>query len=131
MPEAASLRLERPPGFASDEEFRSQVREAVRKREDRAASRIGRDGGSFMGPRRVMAQRPTARPPPGERRRALSPRVACRDRWRRVEALRRLELFVDEYRAAWAKLRKGTRNALFPPGTCWVRVMLGARCAAG
>jgi hypothetical protein len=76
-----------------------------------------------------MAQRATARPAPGEPRRALSPRIACKDKWRRAEALRRLVDFVHAYRAAWEKLRKGMR-ALFPPGTYWVRVMLGARCAA-
>ncbi len=78
----------------------------------------------------VLAQRTTGRPAPGEPRRRLKPRVACRDKWKRIEALNRLAKFLHAYREALAAWRKGIRNALFPPGTYLLRLTHGVRCAA-
>ena len=77
----------------------------------------------------VLAQKPWKRPAPNERRRNLSPRVAARDKWKRVEALSRLVEFLSAYRSAWAALQRGVRDALFPPGTYLLRIMHGVRCA--
>ena len=69
---------------------------------------------------------------PGDRgaERKLNPRVAARDKWKRIEALGRLAEFVEAYRAAWTRLKAGIRDVLFPAGTYWLRVAHGARCLA-
>jgi hypothetical protein len=128
MPASAELRLERPPGFESDESFAEALGQGLRDAEDRAAAEIGREGRAFMGVARVLAQKPTARPAPGEPRRTMSPRVACRNKWGRIEALLRLAEFGRAYREALGAWRTGMREALFPSGTWLMRVRHAARC---
>jgi len=74
-------------------------------------------GKAFLGKRAVQAQGVTSSPATTEPRRRLSPRVACRDKWRRIESLQRLERFVSAYRLALQKWRSGVRSVVFPLGT--------------
>ncbi|HSN91950.1 MAG TPA: hypothetical protein VLS93_12035, partial [Anaeromyxobacteraceae bacterium] len=84
--------------------------------------------GLFLGAVRVMAQRPTDRPRPGEPRRALNPRVASRDKWKRIEVLGRLKEFLSRYRVALAERSAGNLKAVFPCGTYLLRVAHGFPC---
>jgi putative transposase len=129
-PESVSLGLTCPPGFDDAEEFRAQLIRELEKRERQSAREMERDGRSFLGARKVLAQKPTAGPAAGEPRRGLSPRIACRDRWKRMEALGMLSEFRRAHRRAWSEFTKGLREVVFPPGTYWARVVMGARCAA-
>jgi putative transposase len=129
MPESAALELTAPPGFASPAEFRDRVVAALAVHEGRAELAFASEGREFMGATQVLRQRPTARPAPCEPRRQLNPRVAGRDKWKRVEALSRLKHFLSAYRLAWSALRDGARDVVFPSGTYWLRVTLGLRCA--
>jgi REP-associated tyrosine transposase len=128
MPVSASLRLRRPPGFETDAAFAERLSKELRDAEDRAAAELGREGRSFLGVARVLAQKPYARPAPGEPRRGLNPRVACRARWKRIEALQRLKEFGVAYKKALDAWRAGRRDALFPPGTWLMRVQHAAIC---
>lgn len=125
MPATAKLELAPPAGFDSLAAYRVQLASALLQLEERAAA----GGRSFLGCRRVLAQRPTARPTSEETRWALKPRVAGRDRWKRMEALGRLRGFLEAYRDAWSQFRRGVRDALFPWGTYGPRVLHGVRCA--
>lgn len=60
-PPEASLRLERSPGFESDAAFRSRLREAVRKREDRGEviTILPRQGGGARGHAALQREIPT------------------------------------------------------------------------
>ena len=78
----------------------------------------------------MLAQKPHACPASGAPRRTLNPRVACRNKWGRIEALLRLTEFARAYREALACWREGMRDACFPPGTWAMRVHHGAPCAA-
>ena len=130
MPVSAKLRVVAPPGAMPVEEFRAKLLEQVQSLEAHAAGELDRNGGVFQGVDRVLAQSPFARPPGQEPRRGLRPRVACRDRWKRVEALRRLKDFLRSYREAWSKFASGVREVVFPHGTYWMRVAYGVPCAA-
>jgi REP element-mobilizing transposase RayT len=130
MPEVAELELISPPGFDSPAEFRDRLAQALAVLEEQARRTLGAKRESFLGRRRVLAQSPTSRPAAVEPRRELNPRVASRDKWKRVEALSRLVEFRDAYRKAWQALRDGMRDVLFPAGTYWLRVAHGVRCAA-
>jgi putative transposase len=125
MPERATLALVAPRGFASDAEFRGALATALAALEDAAADRVS----AFRGVSRVLAQRPMARPLPDEPRRGLNPRVACRDKWRRIEVLERLAEFLREYREAWRAWRTGASGVVFPAGTYQARIIHGVTCA--
>ncbi len=132
-PEVATLELTRPAIFEEldDATYVAKVREAVRAREAerRAEARSGRI--RFLGRRRVLAQRHTASPQTTSPRRDLKPRVAAANKWRRIEALRRLRGFIEAYRTAWEQWRQGARDVLFPPGTYALARHAGATAAPG
>jgi putative transposase len=127
LPESAELELSVPPGFASAADFRDQLCAALLALEEHAAAS---KGPGVLGVARVLAQKPWARPAPGEPRRALNPRVAARDKWKRIEALLRLREFLTAYRAAWKERRRGVPGVVFPAGTYLLRVLHRAECAA-
>jgi putative transposase len=129
LPETAELELATPPGFATSDEFRKALISALGELEAIARRALAAAGRAFLGAAKVLAQKPSARPSSVESRRNLNPRVAARDKWKRVEALSRLMEFVGAYRAAWTALRAGVRDALFPAGTYQLRVTQGVRCA--
>ena len=128
MPERASLELSVPPGFRA-EDFNALVSARLAELEKEAARALEAAGRRFLGVRRVRAQKHTDFPRPGEPRRKLNPRVAARDKWKRVEALLRLRSFLHEYQVALAKLRAGVEKVVFPHGTYHLRVFLGVECA--
>ncbi len=127
LPAQASLQLTPPPGFGSADEFVRRLTAALGDHEARAA----RDArGEFLGVARVLAQKPAARPASVESQRGLNPRIAARDKWKRIEALGRLVEFLRAYRDAWTARRSGRSDALFPCGTYLLRVAHGVPCAA-
>ncbi len=130
MPERVVLAFTIPPGFASAAEFRDDVRARVAKREKAQAEKLARKGRRFRGWRWVMRQKRTARPATQAKRRGIRPRVATRDKWKRVEALGRLAEFLLEYRVALGRLRNGDRDVVFPRGTYLLRVHLNVACKA-
>jgi REP element-mobilizing transposase RayT len=129
MPETAELELSTPPGF-EPADFRERLARALAVLEEQARRNLSAAGQGFLGHRRVLAQKPTGRPAADEARRRLSPRVAGRDKWKRLEALSRLAEFRDAYRKAWQALKGGLRDVLFPAGTYWLRVAHGVRCVS-
>jgi hypothetical protein len=128
LPARVALQLTVPAGFESAEQFRDELERALQVREEAARGRHRARGG-FLGAARVLAQKPFATPAAGEPRRGLDPRVACRDKWRRIEALGRLVAFLRGYRDAWRAWRAGDATARFPPGTYLLRVLHGVPCA--
>jgi hypothetical protein len=125
LPTELALELSVPPGFESAAAFRARLAEALASLEAQASA-VHRE---FLGAARVLAQKPTGRPGGTERRRALNPRVAARDKWKRVEVLTRLVEFLQLYRAAWEARRRGVREAVFPLGTYLLRIAHGVPCA--
>jgi REP element-mobilizing transposase RayT len=128
MPEKVALELVAPPGYSA-EEFQERLAAALAEREERARSELASEGRVVLGVQKVLAQRPTARPPHAEPRRGLNPRVAGRDKWKRIEALSRLVEFLREYRVAWRAMRAEKPTPVFPAGTYLMRVAYGVRCA--
>jgi REP element-mobilizing transposase RayT len=125
LPESVTLPLTPPPGFASADECREQLAAALAEKEAQAVRNVR---GCFLGVARVLAQKPTGRPAPEEPRRTLNPRVAARDKWKRIEALGRLVEFLRAYRFAWAARRQGHADVTFPCGTYLMRVLHNVPC---
>jgi putative transposase len=124
LPDSVALRLTTPPGFPTAEAFRGQLATALAEREAKAVQTVTR----FLGVARVLAQRTTDRATSREPRWGLNPRVAARDKWKRIEALGRLVDFLTSYRNALRAWREGRDDAIFPAGTYLMRVMHGAVC---
>jgi REP element-mobilizing transposase RayT len=130
MPDVARLELTLPPGFGSVEDFRRQVVSALATREEAATTARVAQGRSVLGVAKILRQDPTASPSTCEPHRKLRPKVAGRDKWKRIEALSRLHSFLCAYREAWTAMRAGIQEVLFPAGTYWLRIAYGVRCAA-
>jgi putative transposase len=130
LPDVVQLCLRRAPGFErlSHAEYAKLVREQVAQAEARAATERREKGIQLVGRRGVLRQHWSHHPNTREPRRGLSPRVACRNKWARIEALQRNRAFLDHYRAARADHLAG-QEALFPPGTWWLCRFAGLRCA--
>ncbi|MBL0275683.1 MAG: transposase [Anaeromyxobacter sp.] len=126
LPEHVDLALEVPTGFSSTEEFRDRLRAELSRQEEAARAQIP----AFLGVTRVRTQSPFARPRPGEPRRRLSPRVAARDKWKRIELLQQLESFLSDYWEALRVWREGKVEPVFPAGTYLMRVAHGVACAS-
>jgi REP element-mobilizing transposase RayT len=124
MPTSATLTLTTPPGFSSAA-FRDQLNSALSAAEDDAARKVG----SFLGVPRILKQRWTARASSPETLGRLNPRVAGRNKWKRIERLARLASFLSDYRAALLAWRSGLRDTLFPSGTYLMRLACGVNCA--
>lgn len=133
MAEHLDLVLVPPPGFAhiDAEHLASVVGRILERREAFFRAKAKRLRIRFLGAARVRRQRVTDVPTTREPRRGLSPRVACRDKWRRVEALARLRAFAESYRLAWTRWRLGVRDVVFPAGTYAMRVHQGVACDTG
>ena len=130
MPDSAELVLTTPNCFSSAVEFQAIVAATLRDLEEERRRELHEEQRGFLGRARVLAQKPFARPAPGEPRRQLSPRVAARDKWKRLEALSRLVEFLRAYRAAWRARRSGDQDVPFPAGTYQLRIEHAVRCAA-
>lgn len=127
LPASVELELTPPPGFESATEFREQLVEALAELERGEVLKAESEGRKFLGVKRVLAQNPRSRPVSAEPLRGLNPRIACQDKWKRIEALGRLVAFLRAYREAYRKLREGVR-VVFPAGTYWMRVAHGVAC---
>ena len=129
LPKVAVLELSCPPSLL-DRPRAEVVRSIEERREEKeraARDRLKRLKIRCLGRGEILAQSPTDRPRSREPRFQLSPNLACRDRWRRVEQLQELKEFRREYREAYERYRGGDFSVSFPAGT-WGPVQLyGAR----
>jgi hypothetical protein len=131
-PEAIELRMQMPTGLECDygiELAQERIAQRVRDREHRAWQESKRTGIPFVGPRRVLRQAHTKRARSDEVFGSLDPQFAAAgNREAASAAARRLRAFNAQYDEALAAWTSGVRNALFPPGTWWMRVHHGALC---
>lgn len=118
-PEEITFKLTRPKIYTNldDAEFVELMRVEINKKQNSARNEAESRGILFMGTRRVMKQNPFNCPRTIEPRRNMKPRVAAKNKWRRIEALRRLKSWVHAYREAWKQWKAGIRDVVFPPGT--------------
>src|SRR5512137_227219 len=104
LPDVVQLTFRRAPGFErlTQVQYAKLVRENVAQAEAKAAAERLEKGIRIVGRKAVLRQDWNASPGTREPRRGLSPRVACKNKWARIEALQRNQAFLDQYRAARA-----------------------------
>ena len=130
MPQKIELKIVRPPTHAhlDDKAFSEMLKDAVEMKEKDIRETAMREGRRFLGARKVMRQNPKGAPTTEEESGGLNPRIAAKDKWQRMEALRRMKSWQDAYRRAWEKWKNGMRDVEFPVGTYAVVRFAGARC---
>ncbi len=116
-PPQVTLELVPPPIGVADADVVDVIERCVAAREAQHRATARKQGRRFLGRAVVLAQRHTGRPNTREPRRKLSPRVASRNKWARIEALQRSKAFVAAYRDAWRHWCAGVRHVVFPAGT--------------
>ncbi len=61
----------------------------------------------------------------------MNPRIACKDKWLRIDAIKREQSFQQEYRQAYDSYQAGNRDVVFPAGTFWMKEQFDVRVAPG
>jgi len=120
MPDVLEIGLTIPPELGPSAAALSELRDRVRAVELESAAARQRTGGRVHGRRAVLAQSWRDQPGSYEPRRNLRPQIAAPNKWARIEALLRNRAFVVDYADARARWRAGAQ-AVFPPGTYWLR----------
>ena len=123
MPETVTLTIHRPRGFEamSQEEWAAQLRARVEAKESEARQKRAAKGFTVMGRERILAQSPFDCPKSHAPHLKMSPRLAAKNKWARIEALLRNRGFQEKYRDAIRRHLDGIADVLFPFGTYWMR----------
>jgi hypothetical protein len=133
-PTPATVKLEMVPPAGMEESTTASFVEMLadelelRERDIRQQHKLA--GRTILGLKSVLKQDPFSFPEGREPRRNLNPRIAAKDKWRRIEAIRRLKTFYEDYKRVLASFVAGDREVLFPAGTYWMVKYAGARCAS-
>jgi putative transposase len=130
LPEQVELSFKRPPEFAhlSHQQWTDKIREAVAEQERKAAEQRRREGRSIVGRKAIRRQSPYSCPKTCTERRGLRPRVASRNKRRRIELLGANKRFIERYHDALRRRRFGELDVAFPYGTYKLWVQGVARC---
>ena len=132
MPEVISLNIARPRGFEDlgQSEWTNLVTDRVRAKEADFRQRRVAQGITVLGREGSLHQNPFDCPPGHAPRFQMSPQVAAKNKWARIEALLRNRSFIEKYRAAFLDHIAGLASAVFPFGTYWMRKIAKVACEA-
>jgi putative transposase len=130
LPEVVELPIHRPVGLKdlSPDDWAKLLEERVRDKESRERVRRTAQGIRVLGHRGVLSQRPFDCPNTHAPRFQMSPRVAAKSKWARIEALLRNRAFVEKYRDAFMRYVAGVADVLFPFGTYLMRKIARVPC---
>lgn len=123
MPATVTLKVCIPPELGPADEIIAEVQRRVAEVEREHA------GKPVLGRYAVLRQRWDASPTSHKPRRVLSPTIAARNLWARLEAIQRKREFVAAYRSAREALLAGSPIP-FPHGTYWLRRFMAVAVTA-
>lgn len=129
MPAAVSIQLGFPEELGDPEMLAAELEAMVGDIERNAAKERVRTGQRVLGRAAVLKQSWRSAPMTFEARRLMSPRVAARNMWARIEALVRNKAFARAYAGARSRWLDG-EDVVFPAGTYWLRRFAGVSVAA-
>jgi REP element-mobilizing transposase RayT len=132
MPEVVSLPIARPCGFEDlgQSEWASLVTDRVRAKEADHRQRRTAQGITVLGRAAVLRQDPFGCPSGHAPRFQMSPQVAAKNKWARIETLLRNRGFIEKYRIAFLDHLAGLANVIFPFGTYLMRKIAKVACEA-
>jgi REP element-mobilizing transposase RayT len=131
LPDEVTLRFVPPLALAGldGDDGVGRLRRALDEREDQIRRKAFVLKRSFLGLRALADQHWSESPESFARRRGLRPRVATKNKWRRIAAIQRDRAFVATYAACRERWLAGDRDIEWPPGTYKMRVVHRAACA--
>jgi hypothetical protein len=107
--------------------LRSLLTERVHGVEAEPRARRVAEGKTVLGREAILEQSPFACPQSAEPHFGISPRIACKSKWTRIEALQRCKEFLDSYARAIKAWMLGATDVVFPAGT-WMRRLARVVC---
>ena len=134
-PEKATLRFHRPRGFAhlTDADLETEIAEQLLAEETKAREAVFASGREFCGFQVVLKQSRYAKAKSSEKsdekRRNISPRIACKDPALRIARINADRLWLAQYEDARDRFNAGERDVVFPLGTNKMRVLHNVRIA--
>lgn len=131
LPACVNLQLTVPPAFQSisPKDFVHLVSDLLKKRENNELRKLSQTKTRVLGRAKVLTQSHLAFPDSTPPLKTLNPRVAAKNKWKRLESIRRIKAFVNAYRDARKKIISGDHKALFPAGTYWLKRFGGVACS--
>jgi len=120
MPRSVEMKLEIPQELGERSSFLHALKSRVAQLEESCALDRRQTGRTVVGRRGILRQSWRGAPTSFVEHRGLNPRIAARNVWSRLEALVRNRWFGRAYQRARAAWLDG-REAVFPPGTYWLR----------
>jgi hypothetical protein len=87
-------------------------------------------GKTVLGREAILAQSPFACPQSLAPHFGISPRIAAKSKWARIEALQRCKEFLGSYARAIKAWMLGATEVVFPAGTYWMRRFARVVCEA-
>lgn len=129
-PEIVELKFCCPPALEESmgkEAAADRLQQLREQKEEAARKRAQEKGVSFLGPQGVRDQDPFDSPDSYEPRFQMSPTLACRDQWKRIELLQESAKWRSEYEGCRRRFKAGEREVEFPSGTWGPVVLYGAR----
>jgi putative transposase len=132
MPEVVSLPIVRPHGFEDlgQSEWASLVTDQVRAKEADHRQRRAALGITVLGRDGILRQDPFGCPSGHAPHFQMSPKVAAKNKWARIETLLRNRGFIEKYRDAFLAHIAGLANVVFPFGTYLMRKIAKVACEA-
>ena len=124
-PDEAVLEFKRPVGYdeLDDDQLSALIESRIESAESRARETADAEEKRFLGRAGVLRQSRRGSPRTREQRFGISPRVASRDKWRRIEALQRDSEWYAAYCESRDRYCAGERSVVFPAGTYQLRIL--------
>jgi putative transposase len=132
LPDSVSLPIVKPRAFADHTQvaWAGLLTERVRDAEAQHRARRVTAGKPVLGREAVLAQSPFDCPRSLAPHFGISPRIAAKSKWTRIEALQRCKEFLGSYARAIKAWMLGTTEVVFPAGTYWMRRFARVVCEA-
>ena len=130
LPDLVTVNIARPHGFAdhTQEDWNALVTSRIRCAEAEHRARRRAAGKTVLGREAILGQRPFDNPKTPAPHLGISPRVAAKSKWPRIDALGRAKVFVERYRVAINQWMAGVANVVFPYGTYWMHKFARVVC---
>ena len=133
LPAFATFEVGVPPGWEDRpiEETRAHFRRRLTELEDEVHREFAATGRTFLGIDRILAQDPGESAGDTWPTFSINPRIACKDKDARCDALVGLRAWRDEMREKRLDWARGKRDVVFPRGAYGLWKLHGALVAGG
>ena len=117
MPKKTKLRLSLPACLGNKRAALNELKQLLKEKEQSLSEKRKASGKQVLGKEAVKRQLIDATPCSKDKSSNISPRLACRDKWRKIEILQLMKSFFNAYKQAWEQYKAGEVGVQFPLGS--------------